>query len=126
MVVFPKIYDQYERLLRSGEPLIAEGTVSLREDEEPKILCNKLFSLRDFQPSEKETTLFIKFTSKEDKRIPAVLSLCREYPGNSPVKLYFADEKKYCYPPGKERVMLAGMLFDGLNGLLGQDGYAVK
>ena len=126
MVVFPKVYDQYERLLRSGEPLIAEGTVSLREDEEPKILCNKLFSLRDFQPSEKETTLFIKFTSKEDKRIPAVLSLCREYPGNSPVKLYFADEKKYCYPPGKERVMLAGMLFDGLNGLLGQDGYAVK
>lgn len=36
MVVFPKIYDQYERLLRSGEPLIAEGTVSLREDEEPE------------------------------------------------------------------------------------------
>ena len=124
-VIFPKVYDEYEHLIRLDEPFIIEGTVSLREDEEPKILLNKILPLGEFKVSEENFTLFLKFNSKEDKRITDVLRLCELYGGETPVKLYFTDEKKYCYPKNKITVNLCDALINMIKDILGENGYAV-
>ena len=44
-LVFPKLYSENIHLLRVDAPLMVEGTVSLREEEEPKILVNSMAEL---------------------------------------------------------------------------------
>jgi DNA polymerase-3 subunit alpha len=41
-VVFPKVYETYSHLLYTDNALSMHGTISLREDEEPKLLVDKI------------------------------------------------------------------------------------
>ncbi len=123
-VFFPKTLEEYGYLIKSGEALILEGNVSLREDEEAKILVEKLIPIGEFKPQ--STTLFLKFNSQGDKRINDVLRLCESYKGNTEVKLYFADEKKYCYPKERIKTSLCEDLKVALNEILGENSYVEK
>ncbi len=125
-VIFPKIYEQYEKFIRFDEPFVLEGTISLREEETPKILLNKILPLGEFNLSDKDVTLFLKFNSMKDKRIADVLKICEENKGDVTVKLYFSDEKKYCYPPKRIKVSVSDYLTSLLNDILGENGYAIK
>jgi DNA polymerase-3 subunit alpha len=42
MIVFPKIYEQYAALLSNDSQILVEGNISVKEDEQPKILANKI------------------------------------------------------------------------------------
>lgn len=123
-VLFPKTLEEYAHLLKSDEAIILEGSVSLREDEEAKILVEKLIPTGDFKPT--ITTLFLKFNSVNDKRIADVLKLCEKYKGDTDVKLFFADEKKYCYPKVRIKTSLTEDLKAALNEILGENSYVVK
>ncbi len=123
-VFFPKALEEYEHLLKPEEVLILEGNVSLREDEEPKILVEKLIPVGEFIPP--STTLFLKFNSQNDKRINDVLSLCEKYKGETQVKLYFSDENKYCYPKVRIKTSVCEELKVALNEILGESSYVVK
>lgn len=46
-LVFPNKYSEYSHILRLDSPLYISGTVSLREDEDPKILVNTAEELID-------------------------------------------------------------------------------
>jgi len=123
-VFFPKVLEEYEHLLRTDNAVILEGSVSLREDEEAKILVDKLIPIGDFNLP--DTTLFLKFNSRNDKRLPDVLALCEKYKGETEVKLYFADEKKYCYPKVRIKTSLCEDLRVALNEILGENSYVIK
>ena len=125
LVIFPKTLEEQSILIRSGEPLVVEGNLSLREDEEPKILCGRLLPLGELAPASSRT-LYLRLTGTEDLRLPEVLRLLEKYPGESPVQLYFADQKRYCYPPGRPSVSLAEPFLDALRTMLGSAGVAVK
>lgn len=45
ILVFPNVYDKCKAHLLEDAPLIVSGTLSFREDEEPKILCDTLTPL---------------------------------------------------------------------------------
>ena len=42
LILFPNIYEQYARLLANDSQIIVEGNISVKEDEQPKILANKI------------------------------------------------------------------------------------
>lgn len=42
MLVFPKVLALYSALLREGEAVAVTGRLSTREDEEPKLICEKV------------------------------------------------------------------------------------
>lgn len=44
MLVFPKILMEYSTLIREGKVILAECTVSVKEDEETKLLCNRVYT----------------------------------------------------------------------------------
>ena len=44
MLVFPQSYSEYSSLLREGNIVEVLGNISVKEDEEPKILCNMIFT----------------------------------------------------------------------------------
>lgn len=41
VLVFPKILSQYGPMLQAGNAVLLRGRISLREDEEPKLLCDQ-------------------------------------------------------------------------------------
>ena len=44
MIVFPKILAGYAGIIAEHVPLIIDGRISLREEEEPKIICERIFT----------------------------------------------------------------------------------
>ena len=125
-LIFPAVYPEVRKVLESGEPFLMEGTVSLREDEEPKVLVNRLIGVRELPEGTEGFCLYVKLNSADDRRIPAVLELLREYPGEEEVRFYFASDGKYHYPPGKIRVRTGDGLPAQLSELLGEKNVAVK
>ena len=46
IVIFPNVYEKYSALLGAGGALLFRGTVNLKENEEPKIICDSIVSAR--------------------------------------------------------------------------------
>ncbi len=42
MLVFPKVFESYKHLLGENQVLYVQGRLSLREDEDPKLICQNL------------------------------------------------------------------------------------
>ena len=124
-VVFPGVYQESLKTLQSGEPFILEGSVSQKEDEAPKVLASRIFSLEQ-AGSQAAQCLYLKLNSAGDRRIPETLRLLQDAPGEVEVRLFFADEGKYRYPPGKIRVKPDSRLLDELEGLLGAENVTLK
>ena len=127
---------------------MVEGALSIREEEDPKVLCNAIHPLESFSgqnalgqnargqdapvqkaPAQKPARpdiLYLRLGGPEDRRLGAVLALLRAHPGESPVQLYFEDQKRYCYPPGRPTAALSEKLLAALRELLGEKGVAVR
>ncbi len=45
MIIFPKVLAMYAGIISEHIPLIIDGRISLREEEEPKIICERIFSI---------------------------------------------------------------------------------
>ena len=125
-LVFPAVYQEGLKVLQSGEPFVIEGSVSQKEDETSKVLVNRIYGLEELSGRGSEKCLYLKLNSASDRRIPEVLRLLRDHPGTAEVKLYFAGDGKYHYPPGRPRVQAVGKLLDELGELLGAENVALK
>lgn len=100
VVVFPNVYGQYAPMIAEGQIMMVSGKVSVKEEEAPKVLCEKIFSLGDLaaqsrEGAPKQPKLFLKFTGKQDPMIPQVKQLLSDFPGNAEVIFYFEDQKSY-------------------------------
>ena len=110
-LVFPKVYERYQPLLREDEPVVISGRLSVREEEAPKVLAERITRMEDWGKNEgkkqKETAqlpmtsdaqiasasarkLFIRLERKDLEKISALLAL---YPGEIPVYLHIPAEK---------------------------------
>lgn len=45
MIVFPKVFAVYSNMLTIGRPLIIDGRISLKDDESPKIIAERVFDV---------------------------------------------------------------------------------
>ena len=126
VVLFPTVYRDCQQVLQKDAPFVVEGRVSVREEEPAKVLADRLIDLEAFRDSQPAGTLFLRMNSKNDRRLPAVLTLLADYPGQTPVKIYFDEDKKYHYPPGRPCVSGKQELLEELSGLLGKDAVALR
>ena len=127
VLLFPAVYRQVSGILQGEGPFVVEGRVSLREEESAKVLAERVVSLADFQQTQASGgTLYLKLHSQNDRRVPEVLRLLAEYPGRMPVKLYFSDDGKYHFPPGKPLVSGEKALLEKLSSLLGEENVALR
>ncbi len=141
MLVFPKIYLTFSHMLREGIVYVFDGRVSLREDEEPKIICdvidypdsvsssfNKVdnFKAPKKQPSKKKKGLFLRFDSEDDERIKKASEYLDIFDGNFPVYFYYNDTKKYFLLPREKFISENEPLIRELKKLLGDENVASR
>ncbi len=142
-IAFPAQFRKAADLIREDSALCVEGNISLREDEEPKLLVSKVFELIENADMAKETKstkstetrssepLVIK-ANKLYLRVPD--TVCPQYlkaknlvdifEGAIKVFFYDASASKYIeYPQGIE---LTEYLYNELIALLGKDNVVPK
>lgn len=109
VVVFPKLLARFGTDVRVENIVYAEGDLSIREGEEPKLLLQSLSALQadeDFVPktsSPKEQAnkrLYIKVPSLNDRLCEQALSAIKGVPGGVPVIVFDGGQRKYVTAKG--------------------------
>lgn len=97
VVVFPRDFEKYRRFLKEDEKVFIKGKVSLTEEEQGKLICEKIVSF-DGLPRE----LWIKFSNKENylRSENKLLQMIDNNKGSDTLIIYLEGEKqKKVFPP---------------------------
>ncbi|AST58346.1 DNA polymerase III subunit alpha [Thermoanaerobacterium thermosaccharolyticum] len=86
VIVFPTIYERYSKFLREDLPVIIKGKVSLKEEEEPKILCDEI------EPLTHKVREKLWLNVKEQKDIEKIKGVLSRYRGNIPVFIKYTNK----------------------------------
>jgi len=137
-IVFPKIYAVLKPCLYEDSLVCVEGRLSLREDEEPKLVMNvaQLLSEAQKKAEEKAETitttaqttkkLYLRFCLGKDfllERIKVVLSA---YKGTVPVCIHIEESKTTAMAPQSLWVNASEQLFAELKDILGAENVVMK
>ncbi len=116
IIVFPKILTKYNPILNEDSIVLLEGRISIREDEEPKLLCENAallsgikatsFDKANIKEEKQEPTnlkgkriLYVKMGTFDDTVIKTSVKILEKYPGETPVCFFCADTKKRIFAP---------------------------
>ncbi len=87
-LVFPRIYDRLARMIQNDTVVVIRGTLSLREDEEPKLLVEDIRPLDSAESMplapERPKRLYLKIENRA--LTPMAQNLLREHPGSMVVR----------------------------------------
>jgi DNA polymerase-3 subunit alpha len=81
IIIFPTIYERYSSLIKEDKIVLVKGKVSLKEEEEPKILCDEIKLLSEVLVKR----LYINM--EDSSKIEEVKKVLKKAPGNMPVVL---------------------------------------
>ena len=152
IVIFPNVYEKYSALLGAGGALLFRGTVNLKENEEPKIICDSIASARTNEDC-KNNPVAIKNTEhflqnyqmqavKTDTRKPSALYLRIDdlntdkynrakrvldiFDGRTPVIFYLTDSKRKVKAPSSMWVDINPVMIKELKYQLGDENVVAK
>ena len=94
VIVFPEIYEKTRSLLQTGEKLVITGKISLKDEEEPKILAESIVTAKRFTEELAEKTLYLQLNSTDTEKIGEIRRICKKYAGNGKVLAYLCDIKR--------------------------------
>ncbi len=95
IIVFPKVYDRYANMLSVGSVTVIKGRLSLRDDEDSKIVADSFEPCPKEEKKAKKSGMFLRFGSENDPRVKAALNILDGGTGAVPVYFFFSDKKKY-------------------------------
>ncbi|MDD4564101.1 MAG: DNA polymerase III subunit alpha [Eubacteriales bacterium] len=98
VIVFPNVYERAFNLLKNDAVIVVRGTISFKEDEEPKLLADKIFDIHAFGVISVNGTvrLTIPKEFEETKCLKEIKNIITEHKGETPVIITAAaTNKKY-------------------------------
>jgi len=110
VIVFPKILARYNALLQEENIVVVEGRLSIREDEEPKIIMDNAVSMSAVKAEEApqkpvdikgKQTLYVRMGTYDEAVIKTAIKLLGEQRGVVPVCFFCADTKKRIVAPDR-------------------------
>ena len=132
MLAFSNVLSQFGSYLRENQAVVITGRLSMRDDKDPQIVINRARPMTDFseavQPEEPEKpkvmegTLWLKLESQSDPRYGKVRSIVNMFPGNSEVRVFFADIQR----KAGTRASLDTRMIAELENVLGSENVVVK
>jgi DNA polymerase-3 subunit alpha len=98
VIVFPNVYEAALNLLKSDAVIAVRGTVNFKEDEEPKLLADKIFSINDYSvgPASSIVKITIPAEMDENLSLSKIRQIIMEHRGDTPVVITAAaTNRKY-------------------------------
>lgn len=92
VIVFPKTFERFKTIISEDGLLIIKGRVSIKEEEQPKILCEDITPLVQIKCDK----IFIRVNEEKDfsHAKEFIKTIGEKYSGNSPIYLYAQKEGK--------------------------------
>ncbi len=128
VIVFPKTLSEHPAMFYEGNILMIRGRVSMREDEDTKIVCESVepcpsidsVSAEEKKPQKKQAKgLFLRFDTSTSPQIECCRKLLAIFDGNTPLYYYFSDKKEYFRNPIKQGIDVNPVLLRELKKILG-------
>lgn len=98
VIVFPSTLTRYSALLTDENTVLINGRISIKEEEQPKIICEEVKALKktndrevshDINRREKASRLYIRTSeSEESEKMRSVYALLKFFGGKTPVCFY--------------------------------------
>jgi DNA polymerase-3 subunit alpha len=118
VIVFPKVYQQYSAVLEEENKVFIEGRISLEEERDGKLLCEKI-TLFDKLPR----NLWIKFPNMKsyvDKEF-TLLEATRGHEGIDKITIYIEETRQKKVLAPSKNVKADSELIEKLCGIFGKD-----
>ena len=136
MLAFSNVLNQFGGYLKENSPVVVMGRLSIRDEKEPQIVINRARPMSDFsdpnvqqesepaaqQPVARTGTLYLKLTGESDPNYRKVRATVNMFPGESVVKVFFADTRKM---RGAKAALDERMLQE-LKKVLGEENVVIK
>jgi len=134
LLVFPNVYSRSHTLLREGQIILAEGRISLTEEKDTKLVCDRidppplpgqaLSSGESPQQPKKHSSrpgLYLKVPGKDSREYRKAMQYIAIFDGPTELYLYFQDTGKLVRAPAVYRVDANPVLVRELKRLLGSE-----
>ncbi|WP_066495884.1 DNA polymerase III subunit alpha [Abyssisolibacter fermentans] len=123
-IVFPKIFDKYEKHIKEDNVVIMQGRLNLNESDDPKIIIDRIKPLVGM----KKQKLYLKIASNMDLKIfNDIKGILRRYNGSTPVFVYIEKDKKTVKADNQHWADVdESNCLDSLKALLGSDNVVLK
>lgn len=134
LIVFSKHYRDFGSLLTNGKILYISGRLSLKEDEECKIVCENICEApkeapktQKSEPVKKQENkgIYFRLKNKECKEYKSLQNILDVFDGNVPVYYYFTDENKVVRHQGRLCDVNESMLRE-IRRILGENNVGIK
>lgn len=119
VLVFPKVLMNYSSLLQEGDIVLIEGKLSMREDEEPKLLCENVYPFEGFEAHPKN--IYIKLADKDTSAISRLKNYAKDHKGDVNVCFYIESTKERFNVPEMMRLDGKRACIEGLEEMFGKD-----
>ncbi|MGN1130427.1 MAG: OB-fold nucleic acid binding domain-containing protein, partial [Ruminococcus sp.] len=141
VIVFPNVYSQFGMLLNQGNPVEIRGNISIREDEEPKVICREILKVTDkknyspnnaqIQKSEtkkdnKSQKLYLRIDNLDTDKYMKAKRVLEIFDGNTPVVFYLTDTDKKLLAPKNMWVSLNKVMIKELKYQLGEENVVIS
>lgn len=96
VVVFPNVFERCKSLLTEDAVIVVKGTVNCREEEDPKILADKIFLIDDYSGDRLRTAIKLRIPTEldEEATLSEMKNVLENFPGDTPVIIYLTARKK--------------------------------
>lgn len=99
VIVFPKILEKYAKLIVEENIVLITGRISIKEEEQPKIICDEVKPLKKDELSSLKKAdakkIYLKLGNNiNDEFLNSLMALLKFFNGNIPVYLYQELEKE--------------------------------
>ncbi|TDT63733.1 DNA polymerase III catalytic subunit DnaE type [Fonticella tunisiensis] len=125
VLVFPKVYQKCSRLISEDSIVLIKGRISIKEDEQPKIIAEDIEQLNKI--SVKINKLFIRLDEdKWQKQIEILKPVFLKYRGNCPVQVVLNKSRKSFMASREYWVDICDKLIEEIGDLIGSENLKVK
>lgn len=129
-ILFPNVFARYSSLIKEGSVIAINGTVSVEEEKDAKVLVNSVFKPQSnaapkTAQRKKRKGLFLKFKSENDERMEKTKTITSIFDGTFPLYYYFEDTKSYRLQPKEAFVEPNNSMVAELKRILGDENVAL-
>lgn len=139
VIVFPETYAKFGALLNQGNVVEIHGQINVKEDEEPKILCNEILPIpkdklprkskaSEYKPSKPkaEQRLFLRIDDLNTVLYKKALRILTIFEGRTPVVFYLTNTNSRLLAPESMWVSLNDVMIEELKYQLGSDNVVIS
>lgn len=126
-IVFPKVLTEYSPILQEDNLVAISCRLSVREDEEPKLLMQTAQPIDEALVSKKEPQrLYIQLFERNDDNLKLVEESLAPYQGDMEVRLFFSDTKKMASVPRRLYFNGTPSALEDLRDIFGEENVKIK